>query len=114
MITRARFFLLGFGLLAVAPLLLWTGTGKAVATVPSSPTCWDASCYRTNAQIDSFLHTIAASYPQIASLHDEGLSWEGTRHLWLLHITSNSRPGPKPAIFMVAGQQARDVTTPEM
>src|SRR5205085_638523 len=36
------------------------------------------------------------------------------RHLWLLRLTNDSIPGPKPAIFLLAGQRPRDIAGSEM
>src|SRR4029079_3507213 len=55
-----------------------------------------------------------ANYPHLATLSDAGPSWEGTRHQWLLKLTNDSTPGPKPAIFLLAGQRPRDIAGPEM
>lgn len=104
-------------LLAVLFLLALAGANpvqsKAYTDTPSTP-LWDPSCYRTNAQIEAFLQNVASSYPQIATLTDAGLSWENTRHLWLLKMGSSLHPEPKPAIYLVAGQHPRDIATPEM
>ena len=55
-----------------------------------------------------------SAHPQLAELEDAGPSWEQTRHLWLMRLTSDRLPGPKPAIYLLAAQHARDVATPEM
>ncbi len=80
---------------------------------PVAPT-WDPSCYSTYAQIDTLLHNTATQYPQIATLLDGGLAWEGTRHIWALKLGSNVHPGPKPGLFLVAGQHPRDIATTEV
>ncbi len=100
-------------------LLGLMGLSAAVAASPvdtpagQSPD-WLPECYSTNNQIQTSLQQTAASYPQIATLTDAGLSWEGTRHLWLLKLTNNARPEPKPAIYLVAAQRPRDIATAEM
>ncbi|HKP52889.1 MAG TPA: M14 family zinc carboxypeptidase [Chloroflexia bacterium] len=90
----------------------------ADASEPPAPTTfvadWDPACYRTNEQVQVFLQGIAASYPSISALTDAGLSWEGAWHLWVLKLTNVSRPGPKPAIFLFAGQRPRDIAGPEL
>jgi hypothetical protein len=75
---------------------------------------WDLACYSTYAQIDTFLHDKAAQYPQIATLTDAGVAWEGIRHIWALTLGSSLHPGPKPSLFLVAGQHPRDIATTEM
>ncbi len=73
---------------AVIVLLFLGSAGPAHAnSSPHSPD-WDPACYRTNEGVQAFLQGVAATYPQIATLTDAGLSWEGTRHLWLLKLTS--------------------------
>jgi carboxypeptidase T len=74
---------------------------------------WDPSCYRTNAQIETFLQGIASSYPQLATLTDAGPSWEG-RPQWLMQLGSNRLPGTKPTLFLAAAHHARDIAGPEV
>ena len=45
---------------------------------------------------------------------DGGLAWEGTRHIWALKLGSSCPPGPKPGLFLVAGQHPRDIATTEI
>jgi hypothetical protein len=80
---------------------------------PQSPD-WDPACYSTYDQIDAFLHSQATQHPQIASLQDGGLAWEGVRHVWALTLTRSVHPAPKPGLFLVAGQHPRDIATTEM
>jgi carboxypeptidase T len=80
---------------------------------PHSPD-WDPACYSNYAQIDTFLHNQVSQYPQIATLLDGGLAWEGTRHIWALKLTSVVHPDPKPGLFLLAGQHPRDIATTEM
>lgn len=104
--------------LALSPLLLGTSNpnhAQARTISPASPNiCWDSSCYRTYEQVELFLQNIAGAYPLIASLQDAGTSWEGTRHLWLMRLGNIARPGPRPAIFLVAEQHPRDIATADM
>ena len=75
---------------------------------------WDPACYSTYTQVDTFLHNQATLYPQIVTLLDGGLAWEGTRHVWALKLTSSIHPDPKPDLFLIAGQHPRDIATTEM
>jgi carboxypeptidase T len=99
-------------------MLLVVGSSRPVAAsapiaLPASPD-WDPACYSNYAQIDTFLHNQASQYPQIATLLDGGLAWEGTRHIWALKLTSSIHPEPKPGLFLIAGQHPRDIATTEM
>src|SRR5215211_3180204 len=89
-----------------------TARGSSTASVPSVPD-WDPACYSTYPQIETFLQTKASQYPNIVSLIDGGLAWEGTRHLYALRLTSRSAI-EKPAILLVGGQHPRDIATTEM
>ena len=106
-------------LLALMMCLLLSAPRNSIANTPQPPAApeWDPACYRNNDQVQAFLQGIAASYPQLATLMDAGLSWEGTRHLWLLKLTNVARSisgSEKPAIFLLAGQRPRDIAGPEM
>jgi len=103
-------------LAALATFALAGSSLSARAATPASPLSpdWDYACYSTYPQIDTFLHNIAAQYSQIASVIDGGLAWEGTRHIWALKLGSSVHPGPKPGLFLVAGQHPRDTATTEM
>jgi carboxypeptidase T len=103
-------------LLALIVCLLLGAPAPAGADLPESPSPpqWDPVCYRTNEQVQTFLQNIASNDPQVATLSDAGVSWEGSRHLWLLKLTNFSRPGPKPGIFLLAGQRPRDIAGPEI
>ncbi len=105
------------GLLALSPFVLLGDAGaggRAAGRAASATVCWDSACYRTYTQVEAFLQGVAGMHPQIAELRDAGLSWEGTRHLWLMRLGSGRLPEPKPAIYLVAAHHARDVATPEM
>ena len=117
MFARLLSLSLSLALLAFSALLLVQPTSSA-ASAPAAPPhapAWD-SCYRNNAQITSYLQSVAASHPQIATLSDAGLSWEGTRHLWLMRLGSGSGPAtePRPTIFLMSGQHPRDIATIEV
>ncbi|MBF6614694.1 MAG: S-layer homology domain-containing protein [Chloroflexi bacterium] len=111
---RSLLFLLLFVILLGLMGVTATGAASAIDTPASPGPDWLPECYSTNDQIQTFLQQSAARYPQIAALTDAGLSWEGTRHLWLLKLTNNAAPGPKPVIYLVAAQRPRDIATAEM
>ena len=113
-----------FSILGFLALLLFVPTGSTllrsaqassyVSSIPFGGSCWDSACYRFYPQIESFLQNLASTYPQIASLDDAGLSWEGSRHLYVMRLGSNLLPGPKPALYLLAEQRPRDIATAEM
>nr|MDQ5867309.1 hypothetical protein [Chloroflexota bacterium] len=109
--------LLSLALLVLSVLLLVQAPPSAASppALPPSTPAWDV-CYRTNEQITSYLQSVAAAHPQIATLSDAGLSWEGTRHLWLMRLGSGGGPDiePRPTIFLLAGQHPRDIATIEV
>ncbi len=72
---------------------------------------WDPVCYRTYEQTQSLLQSIAVAYPDLATLSSEGYSWENTRQLWLMRLSSNRNPSPGPTLYIVAGQHPRDIAT---
>jgi hypothetical protein len=49
-------------------------------------------------------------------MSDAGLSWEGTRHLWLMRLGTGGGPDieTRPTIFLLAGQHPRDIATIEV
>jgi carboxypeptidase T len=100
-------------LLALLALQPSPTDASAPATQPPAPD-WDPACYSTYPQIETFLQAKASQYPNIASLIDGGLAWEGSRHLYALRLGSNRLPGPKPAIFLIGGHHPRDIATTEM
>ncbi|MDQ5823386.1 MAG: hypothetical protein M3441_04130 [Chloroflexota bacterium] len=109
--------LLSLALLVLSALLLVPALPSAASppALPPSAPAWDV-CYRTNEQITSYLQSVAAAHPQIASMSDAGLSWEGTRHLWLMRLGSGGGPDieTRPTIFLLAGQHPRDIATIEV
>ncbi|MDQ3927829.1 MAG: hypothetical protein M3328_01650 [Chloroflexota bacterium] len=100
-------------LLAFASLLALVGAQPTQAAPSSRSPDWDPACYRTNAQIETFLHGIATSYPQLATLTNTGSSWE-ERPQWLMQLGSDRLPGPKPTLFLTAMHHARDIAGPEV
>lgn len=76
-------------------------------------------CYRTVEQIEAALQATAIRYPSLAQLIDYGDSWEKVTHgagydLWLLKLTNQAIPGPKPALFLMADLHARELATVEL
>ena len=112
-VVLALLALLGLALLFL-PSSSPAPKAQAAPFSPPATDCWDSNCYRTNAQIQSFLEGIAASYPQVVTLSDAGASWDGTHRLWLMRLGSSRLPGPHPAIYLLAGQRPLDQATPEM
>lgn len=82
--------------------------------IPSFP------CYRTVEETYAALNQIATNHPGLARLLDIGDSWqkvtsggaEGYDILALI-LSNQSRPGPKPRLFIVAEYHAREYTTSE-
>lgn len=74
---------------------------------------WDPACYSTYPQIETFLQNKATQYPGIATLIDGGTTWEGSRRLYALRLTSQTQ-GEKPAIMFVGGHHPRDIATTEV
>lgn len=101
-------------LLVILLTTLPSTTGASSLPVPQSPDNWDPSCYSTYPQIETFLQGKATQYPDIVTLVDGGLAWEGTRHLYALRLGSSRLPGPKPAILLVGGHHPRDIATIEV
>lgn len=116
----ARKVTLALFLLAFAGMALRSASTVASSSTSHNQAAPDApqidACYRTNDQITSFLQAVASSHPDIAVLSDAGLSWEGTRQLWLLRLGKGSGPAndPRPTIFLLAGHHPRQVVGVEM
>ncbi len=77
-------------------------------------------CYRTVEETYAALVRIAAQCPALASLIDIGDSWEkahsgGQRgyDLLVLVLSNQTRPGPKPRLFLMAEHHARELATAE-
>ncbi|HST05678.1 MAG TPA: M14 family zinc carboxypeptidase, partial [Chloroflexia bacterium] len=94
-----------------------SASSQATVTIAASDSqspLWDPACYSTYPQLETSLQDTAAQYPQIATLLDAGLSWEGTRHLWALKLGSARLPGPKPTLLLLGGQHPRDIATSQI
>jgi hypothetical protein len=89
-------------------------TPASSASTDQSRLDWDPVCYRTYEQTQGFLQNIASTYPQIATLTSAGTSWEGTRQLWLLTLTNPQTPGPKPSLYLLAGQNPLNIAGPQI
>lgn len=76
--------------------------------------------YKTYEQMLADLQGTAAKYPQLASLHDIGDTWEKTqgkanRDIWALHISGGQAPAEsKPGILFVGNHHARELVTVEI
>jgi len=77
-------------------------------------------CYRTVEETYAALNQIATNHPGLATLLDIGDSWEKVTpggaegyDLLALILSNQSRPGPKPRLFLVAEYHAREYTTAE-
>ncbi|HEX8220761.1 MAG TPA: M14 family zinc carboxypeptidase [Chloroflexia bacterium] len=119
----ARLLSLSLALLALSALLVARAPSSAASpshppapAQPSHQAPAFATCYRNHDQITASLQAVAAAHPQVATLSDAGLSWEGTRHLWLMRLGSGGGPAsePRPTIFLLAGQHPRDIATIEV
>jgi hypothetical protein len=79
------------------------------------------SCYRTVEETYSSMAALAADSPGLAEVHDIGDSWDKTTgggsggyDLFVLRLTNESIPGPKPAFFLMAEIHAREYATAEL
>ncbi|NJO84653.1 MAG: hypothetical protein HC828_19050 [Blastochloris sp.] len=77
--------------------------------------------YSTVEETEQFLQTMAATYPDLTTLHDFGDSWvklqsDGTAgyDLWALHITNKNRTEEKPVFFLLATIHAREIVVSEI
>jgi hypothetical protein len=77
--------------------------------------------YHTVEETEQFLHSMAETYPRLATLVDFGDSWErqqlGAPHgydLLALRLTNQATAGPKPVFFLLAAIHARELTTAEI
>ncbi|CAG9559453.1 unnamed protein product [Danaus chrysippus] len=69
--------------------------------------------YARYAEIDAYLEEVARTYPQIATLVNAGLSFEGRAVKYLKISTSNFTDPSKPVYFIDATMHAREwITTP--
>jgi murein tripeptide amidase MpaA len=85
--------------------------------------------YRTVAEMEAFLDAKVAAFPTLAQKQDIGdswckthapctltspsLSWNGY-DLWVLRITNQAIPGPKPVFWYDSGIHSREIATPEL
>jgi PKD repeat protein len=79
------------------------------------------SCYLTVEETFAALQAIAANYPHLATLTDIGDSWEKTEpggepgyDLWVLRLTNEAIPGPKPKLFILSALHAREYAPAEL
>ena len=83
--------------------------------------------YKTVEEMVAFLDEKVAAYPTLAEKVDIGDTWckthpglclvptpFGGNDLWVLHITNQSIPGPKPVFWFDAGVHSREIATPEV
>lgn len=78
------------------------------------------ACYRSVETLQSDLQALVNAYPGLAQISDIGDSWEKTApggspgyDLWMVRLTNESIPGPKPRFFLMANIHAREVATAE-
>jgi hypothetical protein len=78
------------------------------------------ACYRSVEGVHDDLQAWAAAHPALAELTDIGDSWEKSApggspgyDLWMLRLTNEAIPGPKPRFFLMANIHGREVATAE-
>lgn len=78
------------------------------------------SCYRSVETLQIDFQALANAYPGLAQISDIGDSWEKTApggsagyDLWMVRLTNEALPGPKPRFFLMANIHAREVATAE-
>jgi hypothetical protein len=78
------------------------------------------TCYRTVAKVGTDLAQWAATYPALTQLTDIGDSWDKTvpggdpgADLWMMRLTNEALPGPKPRFFLMANIHGREVASAE-
>ena len=81
----------------------------------------DYPCYRTVEEIEAHLQVLATTYPTLTELIDIGDSWEKVTpggepgyDLWMLRLSNEALPGPKPRFILLAEHHAREMITPEL
>lgn len=86
-----------------------------VSGVPGYP------CYRTVEETFASLSGLEAAFPELAEWVDIGDSWEKVQaggapgyDLWVLVLTNEARPGPKPRLFLMSEIHARELATAEI
>ncbi len=83
-------------------------------SIPSYP------CYRTVEETYDSLQSLNTNYPGLVALYNIGNSWKkmyggGPGYdLWMMRITNESIPGPKPRFFLMAEIHARELATAEL
>lgn len=75
--------------------------------------------YHTYDEMLSELRSVAGQYPQLASLHDIGDTWEKTqgkadRDIWALHLSGQGNAAEKPGIVFLGNHHARELATVEI
>src|SRR5687768_9044304 len=83
--------------------------------------------YRTVEEMEAFLDQKVAAYPMLAEKVDIGDSWCKTHpgqctqpnswngfDLYVMHITNQNIPGPKPVYWFDSGIHSREIATPEV
>jgi carboxypeptidase T len=78
------------------------------------------ACYRSVERLEEDLQGWADSYPALTELTDIGNSWEKATpggnagyDLWMVRLTNEAIPGPKPRFFLMANIHGREVATAE-
>ncbi|MGH2538398.1 MAG: M14 family zinc carboxypeptidase [Candidatus Promineifilaceae bacterium] len=78
-------------------------------------------CYRTVEETFASAAQLAADYPDLAEWTDVGDSWEKTAagglpgyDMFVLRLTNEATPGPKPKLFAMSAIHAREYTTAEL
>lgn len=79
----------------------------------------DYACYRTVEETDNEMAVLAAAYPNLLSMQTVGQSWQAGNGspgyaLRVAIATNHSRPGPKPALFLLSSIHAREYTPAEL
>lgn len=75
--------------------------------------------YHTYDEMLAELRQVAAKFPQLASLHDIGDTWqkvngEGNRDIWAMHISGSGNASQKPGIVFFGNHHARELVTVEI
>ena len=101
--------------LAALPAFPGEVTAAGAASIPGY------ACYRTVEESYASLAALATAHPDLARWNDIGDSWEKTQtggapgyDLNALVLTNQSRPGPKPRLFIAAATHARELATAEL
>jgi carboxypeptidase T len=91
------------------------GGGGGAAGIP------DYECFRTVEETYADMAALAAAHPTLAAWNDIGDSWEKVassgaagHDIYVLVLTNQARPGPKPVFFLLAAIHAREYATAEL